>query len=302
MGLFKKQHKQVRQPHITDDTGDYAFRRSRTMTGSSSDTVRAAAETHADLQSDRLKHHTLRKQRRHLGVYLLISMVCVSGLLLLVNNFMLSTALRQSPGVTAADASAYKTAIDAYLSGHANERFVFSLRGEALLDTIQQRYPEVKAITVDVQPWLQPALVRIDLRTPIASWTIGSTKYYIDGSGVAFQKNHGPEPTLVVEDDTGINPNDTAAVASERMIRYIGRLVALLKQNGLTVERLILPPATSREVDVRLSGVSYTIKTDLDRDPAGQVADVVQAVGYLNRRGITPSYADVRVSSKLYYK
>lgn len=302
MGLFKKQHSQVRQPHISDDTGVYAFRRSRTMTGSSSDSVRSAAETHADLQSDRLKHHTLRKQRRHLGVYLLITVVCMTGLLFLVNNFMLSTSVRQGQGVAAADASSYQAVVNSYLSSHANERFVFSLRGDALLETVQKQYPEVRAITVDVQPWLQPALVRIDLRTPVASWTIGGAKYYIDASGVAFQKNHGVEPALVVEDNTGINPNDTAAVASERMIRYIGRLVALLKQNGLTVERLILPPVTSREVDVRLSGVAYTIKTDLDRDPAGQVADVVQAVGYLSRKGITPSYADVRVSSKLYYK
>lgn len=302
MGLFKKQHKQVRQPHITVDTGDYAFRRSRTMTGSSSDSVRSAAETHADLQSDRLKHHTLRKQRQHLGVYLLIVVLCAVGLVLLVNNFMISTSMRQIPGVSATDVSAYQVAIDSYLSSHPNERFVFSLRGEALLEAVQKQYPEVRAITVDVQPWLRPAFVRVDLRIPIASWTIGSTKYYIDGGGVAFQENYRAEPTLIVEDETGINPNDTAAVASERMIRYIGRLVALLKQNGLTVERLILPPATSREVDVRLSGISYTIKTDLDRDPAGQAADVAQAVGYLGRKGITPSYADVRVSSKLYYK
>jgi hypothetical protein len=167
---------------------------------------------------------------------------------------------------------------------------------------VQKRYPEVKTVSVLVLPWLQKAHVFVALRTPIASWTIGTTKYYIDNSGVAFQKNYHAEPTLVVEDNTGIDVASSATVASERMIRYIGRLVALLQQNGLVVERLVLPPFTSREVDVRLSGTKYPIKTDIDRDPAGQAADVVQALGYFTRKGITPAYADVRVSSKLYYK
>lgn len=302
MGLFKKQHEQVRQPHISDDNGAYTFRRSRTMTGSSSDTVRVVAESHADLQSDRLKHHTLRKKRRRLGLLLVVILCCAGGLVVLLNNFMLSASVVKAGGATATDTLGYQQAVDAYLSSHPNERFSFALRSSALTESVQASHPEVDSVKVAVQPWLQPARVTIALRTPIASWTIGGAKYYIDTNGVAFQKNYGVEPTLAVEDNTGINPGETAAVASERMIRYIGRLVALLQQQGLTVERLELPPSTSREVDVRLTGTAYGLKTNLDRDPAGQVADIVQAMKYLNGKGITPSYADVRVSSKLYYK
>lgn len=302
MGLFKKQHKQVRQSHIGDDAGSYTFRRSRTMTGSPSDAVRAAAETRADLQSDRLKHHTLRKKRRHLTTYLMIVIVCAGALLFLLNNFMISALVTGGGGAPAADVASYQQAVNAYLSAYPSERFSFALRGESLLAAVQKKHPEVKTITVTVQPWLQPAEVSVGLRKPIASWTIGGAKYYIDSSGVAFQKNYGVEPTLVVEDNTGIDPSSTGAVASERMIRYIGRLVALLQEKGLTVERLELPPSTSREVDVRLSGKSYAVKTNLDRDPAGQAADVSQAVNFLSAKGITPAYADVRVSSKLYYK
>lgn len=302
MGLFKKQHEQVRQPHITDDNAGYTFRRSRTMTGTTSDNVQAAVQTHADLQSDRLKHHTLRKRRRHLLAYLFMTLALATGLLLLVNNFMLTAIVTASGGVAAQDTANYEQTVNDYLLSHPSERFSFALRGDALLGTLQQEYPEIRAVTVQVEPWLKPAHVSVSLRTPIASWTIGSTKYYIDTYGVAFQKNYGAEPTLVVEDNTGIDPSSTAAVASERMIKYIGRLVALLGQKGLSVERLELPPGTSREVDVYLSGKVYPVKTDIDRDPAGQVADVENAVNYLTSHGIAPLYADVRVSSKLYYR
>lgn len=302
MGLFKKQHNQVRQPRISDDNNAYTFRRSRTMTGSSSDTIRTVAETHADLQSDRLKHHILRRKRRHLLAYLFVVIIAAGALLVLLNNFMSSAVVVSAGGASQLDATKYQQSVNTYLSGHPSERFSFTLRDDALLAAVQKEYPEVRTVTVDVQLWLKPAHVTVGLRKPIASWTIGSTKYYIDSSGVAFQKNFGTEPTLSVEDKTGIDPSSTAAVASERMIRYIGRLVALLQQNQLTIERLELPPATSRQVDVYVAGKPYTIKTNIDRDPAGQVADVVNAVNFLTSKGITPTYADVRVGSKLYYK
>lgn len=288
----------MRHAHISDDTGAYAFRRSRTMTGSSSDTVRAAAELHADLQSDRLKHHVLRKKRRHISVYLAVVLACAGSLTLMLNTFISSVVMTNR---TADDVS-YQQTINKYLAAYPSERFSFALREDALLAVIQDKHPEVRTVAITAQPWLQPAQATIGLRTPIASWTIGATKYYIDNNGVAFQKNTAAEPSLVVEDNTGIDPTSTGAVASERMLRYIGRLVALLQQKGLIVERLELPPSTSRQVDVRLEGKSYIIKTNLDRDPAGQVADIVEAVQFLTTKGITPAYADVRVSSKLYYK
>lgn len=215
---------------------------------------------------------------------------------------MITTTVTDGGGATVADVTSYQQTINNYLSSHPSERFSFSLRGDGLLRELQGKYPEVHSVTVTTRPWLQAAHVTVELRKPIASWTIGSTKYYIDSGGVAFQKNYGPEPTLVVEDNTGIDPTSTAAVASERMIRYIGRLVALLQQNELAVQRLELPPATSRQVDVWLAGKPFSIKTNIDRDPAGQVADIVNGVKYLTQQGIVPSYADARVSSKLYYK
>ncbi len=303
MGLFRKsRHNQVRQPRISDENTSYAFRRSRTMTGSLSSTVRAAAEPRADLQSDRLKHHTLRRRRRHLLLYLFLVALGVWVMVSLINQFMLSVTVQPVSGVVGADNVGYMRIVDTYFGSHPNERFAFSLRSGALLAELQKEYPEVKNVTVTAQPWLQAAKVVVSMRRPLASWTIGTTKYYIDDTGVAFKRNYFAEPTLVVEDKTGIDPQTSGKIVSDRMLHYIGRLIALLSANGYVVERLELPAATSREVDVRLVGKSYVIKTDLDRDPAGQVADIKNAVTFLESRNINPAYADVRVSSRLYYK
>ena len=86
------------------------------------------------------------------------------------------------------------------------------------------------------------------------------------------------------------------------MIHYIGRLVALIQQQGYNVERLELPALTSREVDVFLEGKGYRFKTTVDRDPAGQAADIRAIVAYLDAQQLQPQYVDVRVSSQAYYR
>lgn len=293
----------MRQSHVSDNGDAYAFRRSRTMTGSLSNTVRAAAENRADLQSERVKHHNLRRQRHHLTLSLIGTMIAIVGVVALINQFILSVhVLSARTFLSDSDVQQYDVAIGRYLSAHPNERFSFSLRQDALTVDIQRQFPEVKSVVLEVQPWLQAAKARVTLRQAIASWTLGSTKYYIDDRGVAYRKNSGSEPALVVEDKSGLDPSITGMIASEKMLRYIGRLVALLGQKGLAVERIELPPGASREVDVYLRGKAYAIKTHLDRDPAGQAADVANAVNFLTQKGIVPAYADVRVSSKLYYK
>lgn len=303
MGLFSRRQKQpVRQAHIADDTDIYAFRRSRTMTGSLSDSVKAAAETRADLQSDRLKHHTLRKKRRFMALSLFVTVIVISLGIALINQFVLSVRVVPIAGVPDSTLAAYEESINSYFSAHPSERFGFALRPDSLTTEVQKKFPEIAAVQVEASPWLRAGAATVTLRQAIASWTIGTTKYYIDSHGTAFEHNYGVEPTLIVDDKTGIDPVGAGAVASERMIHYVGRLVALLKTAGYDVEKIELPVATSHEVDVQIPGKAYVIKTNLDRDPAGQVADIVNAIKYLDTNKLSPTYADVRVSSRLYYK
>ena len=301
-GWFKKkQHEQVRQPHISDNNDAYSFRRSRTLTGSSSDTVRAAAEPRGDLRSERLKTHDLRKHRRKLGWLLLASLVIIGCLWTLLAQFIPSVSATTS-GVDDSVRASYAATVHQYLSDRPSERFFFSLEQSELKRIVQAQHPEIRDFSLESTGFLQPAHAVVVLRQPIASWTIAGEKYYIDDQGVAFKRHVGTEPTLVVEDRTGIDPADAGAVASARMLRYTGRLVALVQQAGYTVEKVELPPQTSRQIDLRIAGKGYVVKTNLDRDPAGQAADVVNAVKYLESKQLAPAYVDVRVSSKAYYK
>ena len=67
------------------------------------------------------------------------------------------------------------------------------------------------------------------------------------------------------------------------------------------LEKIVLPAGLTRKVDVYLKGRAYPIKTNVDRDPAQQVEDIKKTLGFLDQRGITPQYIDVRVSGRAFY-
>ena len=68
------------------------------------------------------------------------------------------------------------------------------------------------------------------------------------------------------------------------------------------VESVDLPPNSTRQVDIKLKDRNYIIKTNVDRDPAGQAADIVNTLRYIDAKGIVPAYLDIRVSSKAFYR
>lgn len=302
MGIFKKkQHEQVRQPRITDDNEAYIFRRSRTMTGSLSNTVRAATEDRSVLRSERLKHHDLKITRRRIA-WLLVGCIAAASLLYWLLMQFIGTVTVTGQAMSSTQQATYAQSIEAYLRSHPGERFAVTLQETALTEAVQADHPEVRQITLHAGGVARASVATVTLRTAIAAWTLQGQKYYIDEHGVAFTATPVKQPKLVVVDNTGIDPADAGAVASERMLRYIGRLVALVQKEGYVVSKVELPANTSRQVNIYLKGRGYPIKTHIDRDPAAQAADVVQAVSYFDSKKIRPKYVDVRVSSKAYYK
>jgi hypothetical protein len=81
MGLFKvkKQQEAGRRPQLMEGQNDYLFRRSRTLTGSVSSEVRAAAEAASHLQSPRLKTHKLKQHRRGIAGSLVVVALLIGG-------------------------------------------------------------------------------------------------------------------------------------------------------------------------------------------------------------------------------
>ena len=116
-----------------------------------------------------------------------------------------------------------------------------------------------------------------------------------------------PQETVVVKAEdylptVEIMDEDSSGYVTERIKQYVGRVERDFRDLGYTVTRAIVPAGKMREVDIYVEGRPEYYKMNLDRGTAVSVEDAVWMIKYLSDRGLTPSYVDVRVAGKGYYK
>lgn len=295
----------VRQPRSVD-ADSFAFRRSRTITGSAATSVRAAGESRGQLQSSRLHEHSLRKHRRRLSFYLFLILLVSGGLFYVVSSFIGTsirvTTLSNQPVQRALNEEAYTSIAAKYFADRPLERFEFALNETAFSEFMQSQAPEVSQATLTTGSGFGAGELGLVLREPVTAWTINGQQYFVDADGQAFTTNYFAIPSVVVTDKSGISA-DAGVVASTKLLRFIGRVVTLVNASAVgPVEAVTLPSDSTRQVDFKLSGRNYPIRAHMDRDPAGQAADVIAAVSYADSKQLNPQYLDVRVSSKAYYR
>ncbi len=306
MARKKKNQEPVRQPHVSEAAETYTFRRSRTITGSAASDVSAASEHKGQLRSTRLQEHDLRKHRRKLFGYLFASIAIAGVLGYVVWQFIgsISTVRVQTSEVQpiSAKTQSYRELAQKYLEAHPLQRFYFSLNETELQKSLVRESPEIATAQVESTDSFGKGQLVLSLRQPVVAWTIQGKKYYVDSEGVAFTSNTLTEPTIAIVDNSGTSAA-AGIVTSSKMLHFVGRLVTLVNASGVvTVDKVELPANSTREVDLRLKDKPYIVKTNSDRDPAGQAADVVSAVRFVTQFELSPQYLDVRVSSKAFYR
>jgi hypothetical protein len=201
-----------------------------------------------------------------------------------------------------ADATAYGRAIEEYFVKRPLDRFAFQLNHEQLVAFMQAEHPEIKAIeaTALVDGTQDIALT---FREPLLSWNTDGSLLFIDDNGVAFRKNYFDNPPVSVEDKTGIEFTEAEVVVSDRFMSFLGQMVGHINKGKVgRVSKVIIPSDTLRQINVQLNGKKYIIKTHIDSDPYVQAMDVINAVKYIEKKGITPKYIDARVEGRAYYR
>lgn len=312
MGVFrKKQSQPARRRHGQSETGAvdvqyterYAFRRNRTLTGSLSSDVQSAGEAHSELRSVRVQTHDLHAHRRRLGLYL-VTTLCAVGISgwLIYQSITAVSVTANTPVVI--NQSLYGQKVEDYLNANPLQRLRVTIDTNKLATYLQSNgCPEVASVSPDVTyEGFGTSGIVLTFRKPVVVWKTGSTKLYVDGEGNAFARNVYPDPSVEVVDQTGIPAQDNQVLASERFLGTIGRVIGRMAAQGYTVNQVVLPANTTRQLMVSAEGVGYPIKFSIDRSAGEQAEDAARAIKYLADRGINPEYLDVRVGGKAFYK
>lgn len=306
MKLPWAQHKkkQTRQPRLMEGQESYIFRRSRTITGTKSVEVPVGASSRGQFKTDRIKLMELRAHRKRIFASLGGVLLIVGLLGFMVANFIVKPPISfTQQGISQApDADAYQQTIERYLNDHPFERFGVFLRQAELETAVTRVHTEVLGVGIEHDWYGGNVRFNLTFRQPLLVWQAGIKQFYVDAQGVAFTYNHFTQPILAVTDQSGIPPDEAGVVASTRFLRFLGQLVAAINGYGLGTVETIIIPAAPRQIDIRLMGREYIIKTNTDRDPQQQAEDLANALKYFDRKGVRPQYIDVRVEHRAFYK
>lgn len=130
--------------------------------------------------------------------------------------------------------------------------------------------------------------------------------------GLAFylgMKELAITPEVGVEDNittyqikAEIADEDRRGQISSRVRAYIANLEQDLQELGLKIERVTLPTGMSRALYVNIDGQEAYFKVDIDRNAATTAEDIERMARYLQEKDLHPSYVDVRIEGKAYYK
>lgn len=280
----------------------YSFRRNQTLTGSvSSGVASAGASSSAALKSPRVQAHDLAQYRRNLGVVLFATLAVVVMLFILVTQFTATVAVRTAVPLRF-DEAIYSTHIDDYLRAHPAERLRFLLNEQRLNEYLYTVAPEIASVRVDGAAGFGASRFVATFRTPIVGWSVGGSRQYVDERGVAFTRNYFDDTVVQIVDQSGVQVREGSAVASDRFLGFVGRMVGAAGKQGYTVERITIPRDTTRQVELGLKEVGYPVKVSVDRSVGEQAEDMSHALRWLRSHSLTPEYLDVRVSGRAFYK
>jgi len=236
---------------------------------------------------------------RILGVLL----VLIGILGYFVASYTRTVSVEYSQTGLSANKQQYVAAVDDYFARHPLERFGFALNRKQFAEELAVAHPELKSIDVDRNWYGGSKAFVFGFRKPILRWDSAGKTFYVDGQGVAFEYDYFGGQYVKVSDQSGISPTDNGGeIASNRLIAFLGKMVGAVDAGDKGKVTDIIIPASTREIDLKLEGRGYTIKTHTDRDPLGQAQDIIATIKWLDSKNIKPEYVDVRVAGKAFYK
>ena len=294
-----------RNSSAVDELTTNPFKRGVTLTGSSSadiSSVSAKAESNSAIISPRAKAHQLAYRRRKLRFALFISVLILAVCGFLLQQYTVTGFFNAQSDSSIQLSSEYETSLMSYYAARPVERFRFALNKVSLSSYMSQRHPEIKEIQLDGSGGIGVTRFILSLRSPVAVWSIGDNLRYVDSDGKTFTKNYFKTPSVKIIDSYGDRQSNGSVVTSNRFLSIVGQVVGMSKKVELVVERVEIPPTTTRQIAVYIKGRSYPTRMTIDRPVNEQVSDMSQSIAWMDINYPKPEYIDVRVPGRAFYK
>lgn len=293
----RKNNTTVRRRARFDTEEGVNYTRSRTISNYNP----AESVTDSEVAMERkLEQKQSSKKRRKVIVFGVIT--AVFGLfLLLITQFTVGVSNVEygQPGVIAKRDNEYLSFTNQYLTEHPSERFSWLFNDNEFLILIKEQFPEILDVSIK-NDIISGNKIVISLREAVAVWRYGDNRSYVDSSGAVFADNYFSEPNIVITDQ---NSSGQVSGISSRMLEFIGKIISGVESSGVgSIREVSIPVSAARYIEIKLAGRDFYIKIQIDRDVDSQIADIKNMITFLDKKKIKPSYVDVRVKNRGFWK
>lgn len=165
---------------------------------------------------------------------------------------------------------------------------------------LQTEFPELQTVSITAPLVGSKPIVYVMPAQSGILLQVGDTSYAVNGSGVVLAEVADPSKPqgIRVIDQAGVQPVPGKRILPASTISFLQRFGYQLQAKGQAVDSMTLPAANPYEVDVRLTGKPYFVKTNVQGNPVEQAGTVLAV-----QNQVSPAeYLDVRVPGRVYYK
>ena len=121
-------------------------------------------------------------------------------------------------------------------------------------------------------------------------------------SDIIAEKNAKKVAPAVLEPTVDISDENANTKLSKRVKEFVARLEDDVRDEGYVIDHVILPLNKVREIHVYIKERNEYYKMIIDRSSAVQAEDMGRMIRYLDKKKIKPTYVDLRVEGKAFYK
>lgn len=239
----------------------------------------------------------------------------IIALVIIVGSLLFSMTLTANPSVSTLndqpspyrELSVYADEAAKIMNQKLGNKTKLSINTTEIEKTLLERFPELKAAVLRL-PVIgrRPNLV-LDIKSPALLLATPGKSLVLDSYGIVISEvqdltEESRQGLLVIQDQSGLPVGVGDQAVTSSTISFIQMVVAQLKAQNLEVEQLTLPQSAN-QLDIRLKGVPYYVKTNVGGDARLQTGSYLAVKDELAKQGITPAeYVDVRVEEKVFYR
>jgi hypothetical protein len=251
-------------------------------------------------------------KRLPMAALLIIIVICCSTVMGLNSNakvISVAANTNASNRLFLQSTNVYQTAVQKLFASNVLNKNKLTVDTARITRDLQNQFPELQNVSIALPLIGHRPIVYLQPANPILFLTTqGGGLYILDKSGravvggteAAGQTGKLSIPT--VHDASGVTVKTGQVALPSDDIAFIVQIAGQLQAKGLQITSLDLPAGAS-ELDVRLQGVGYNARFNMQGDAKEQAGAFLAAKQYNDTHHVTPGqYMDLRVPQRAYYK